>query len=673
MILDAKSNLAKLMATENIIVEQKKASTAHFNLETRTLVIPILKQDLSSDLYDLFIGHEVGHALNTPTQGWHDSIIECGVNRSILNVCEDVRIEKLIRRKFPGLKTSFIRAYKELIDLDFFGLKDLEDFSELNLIDRMNLHTKCGVALGIKFKPAEAVLLEEAEQTETWEEVVAVAKRIQEFMKQEMEERKQQKQNEKAPTTEKNKESQAPDTEGKGDDLEADGEDSPSGSTQGNDLNDEIESKTDNAFREKEKELHDNSTSDLRYGNIPNLDAKDFIIDYKDLYSRVHELSESHQIEWDTGLYTDFRKNTVKVVSYLTKEFELRKNADQHKRASVAKTGDLNMNRIYSYQFNEDIFKKMTIVPDGKSHGLIMFLDWSASMRDYIDDTIKQLLTLVLFCKNVNIPFEVYAFTSQWESNVYDAYGSVVEKKTEQFKPGDLYFPQNIKLLNLFSSRMSKVELSYAANVNLGQLYNQQDLRDFYLGCTPLNESIILAMDIVPKFQKKNHLQNVNTVFLTDGEGHSLTDVVNDNSGRYRSGNLVLRDPKTHVSIRADYKHYDTSTAFFHLLKQRTNSNVIGFRILSNRTMNNYLSNIHGEYGKVEKLKDEFRKNKSCVIQGFGYDEYYLLKSDALGTDDEELEVKSTTTRSLVSAFKKYTKGNITNRVILNRFIGLIS
>jgi hypothetical protein len=180
-------------------------------------------------------------------------------------------------------------------------------------------------------------------------------------------------------------------------------------------------------------------------------------------------------------------------------------------------------------------------------------------------------------------------------------------------------------------------------------------------------------MDIVPKFQKKNHLQHVNTVFLTDGEGHALTDVVNDDSSRYRGGNLVLRDPKTHVSIRAEYQHYDTSTAFFHLLKQRTNSNVIGFRILSNRTMNNYLSNIHRDYDKVEKLKEEFRKNKSCVIQGFGYDEYYLLKSDTLGTEDEELEIKSTTTRSLVSAFKKYTKNNVANRVILNRFIGLIS
>lgn len=671
MILDAKSNLAKLMATENIIVEQKKASTAHFNLESRTLVIPILKKDLSNDLYDLFIGHEVGHALNTPMQGWHDSIVDCGVNRSILNVCEDVRIEKLIRRKFPGLKTSFIRAYKELLDLDFFGLNQSDDIDNLNLIDRINLHTKCGVALGIKFTPAEAYLVDEAEKSETWEDVVNVAKKIQEFMKQELEEQKQQKQNDDPNGTENGEQGKTPETDGKGDMQETSEDDGESnGSTSGaSDEDQQLESKTDNSFREKEKDLHDNNTSDLRYANLPNLDSKDYIVNYKDLYSHVRTLSESNNVQWDTSLYTEFRRNTVKVVSYLAKEFELRKNADQLKRASVAKTGDLNMNRIYSYQFAEDIFKKMTIVPDGKSHGLVMFLDWSASMRDYLDDTIKQLLTLVLFCKSVNIPFEVYAFSTQWMEN-FDK-----EDNKSEFKDGDLYFPHHIRLLNMFSSRMSKVELTYAATVALGRIYDNPDFRDLYLGSTPLNESIILAMDIIPKFQKKNNLQNVNTVFLTDGEGHALTDIINHDdyprTGRYSTGQLVLRDPKTQVTIRADYKHYDTSKAFFHLLKQRTGANVVGFRILNNRHLNNFLSNYY--HLDTNIIKEEFKKNKSAVMTACGYDEFYLLKTEALTTDDEELEIKSTTTRGMVSAFKKYTKGNIANRVILNRFIGLIS
>jgi hypothetical protein len=70
---------------------------------------------------------------------------------------------------------------------------------------------------------------------------------------------------------------------------------------------------------------------------------------------------------------------------------------------------------------------------------------------------------------------------------------------------------------------------------------------------------------------------------------------------------------------------------------------------------------------------DDFRKAKAFVAKTAGFDDYYLLKAEGMSTDEEELEVKSTTTRGLVSAFKKYTKGNIQNKVILNRFIGLIS
>ena len=186
MIIDSKSNLAKLMATENISVEQRNVPTACFMLKERTLIIPTLKQQMSTQLYDLFIGHEVGHALNTPEKGWHDSIIDVGVNRSILNVCEDARIEKLINRKYPGLKISFIKAYKELLEQNFFGIKDI-NINSLRIIDKINLFMKCGSSLGIKFDETEQYFVDKVAKTETFEEVVEVAKELQAFMKEENE------------------------------------------------------------------------------------------------------------------------------------------------------------------------------------------------------------------------------------------------------------------------------------------------------------------------------------------------------------------------------------------------------------------------------------------------------------------------------------------------------
>lgn len=682
MLIESKSNLAKLMASENIIVEQKNVSTAYFNLGTRTLVLPTLKSELNSVLYDLFIGHEVGHALNTPIDGWHDSIKELGVNRSILNVCEDIRIEKLIRRKYPGLKMSFIKAYRELLDQDFFGVKG-KNLDILKFIDRINLHAKCGASLGIKFNLEETPLLRLAENAETFEETVEVAKKIQDFMKEQLEERKA-----KAQKAEKTDE----DESGEELDFDTDGE-SEEGGDDSSDYNDsegqptssitqkvndqELNSDTDDSFREKEQELFENNQRDeSSIANIPIFDASKLIIDYKTLYENIRATSASLNAndKWeqlsiiDTGLFPAFRRSSSKVVSYLTKEFELRKNADQLKRAAISKTGDLNMSRIYSYNFNEDIFKKITNVPNGKSHGLVLFVDWSGSMHNYMLDTIKQLLSLILFCKKVQIPFEVYAFTDAYSDSDYGS------KLNLNYKENDIVL-NKMNLLNIASSRMNSAELSYAGSALLSSVWNSGAYNGLRLGGTPLNECIIAAMDIIPKFQKKYKLQVVNTTFLTDGEGSALNRVRDANGLAVRKYNIILRDPITsaYVKYTANANGGGNSKGYLTLLKQRTGCNVIGFRILTTRDLKGYLSDIY-KYADVEPIVEEFRKQKSTVIKSSGFDEYYLLRAEKMSTnDDDEMEVKSTTTRGLVSAFKQYTKGHIQNRVILNRFIGLIS
>ena len=42
---------------------------------------------------------------------------------SFLNVIED-RIEKLVKRKYAGLRQTFIRGYENLVEKDFFKTKD---------------------------------------------------------------------------------------------------------------------------------------------------------------------------------------------------------------------------------------------------------------------------------------------------------------------------------------------------------------------------------------------------------------------------------------------------------------------------------------------------------------------------------------------------------------------
>ena len=66
---EIKSQLAKLLATEDLIVENKKVETACFNVHTRVLTLPMWEK-ASNNVYDLLVAHEVGHALYTPDEDW---------------------------------------------------------------------------------------------------------------------------------------------------------------------------------------------------------------------------------------------------------------------------------------------------------------------------------------------------------------------------------------------------------------------------------------------------------------------------------------------------------------------------------------------------------------------------------------------------------------------------
>ena len=99
-IKEIKGNLARLLATENLIVEHRNTQTAMFDVDRRVLTLP--NWDKASDtVFDMLVGHEVGHALFTPNEDWR-KVADCP--KDFVNVIEDARIEKLMKRKYPGLR-----------------------------------------------------------------------------------------------------------------------------------------------------------------------------------------------------------------------------------------------------------------------------------------------------------------------------------------------------------------------------------------------------------------------------------------------------------------------------------------------------------------------------------------------------------------------------------------
>ena len=115
----SKAQLAKLLATEDITVRHSsEAKTASFDVKFRLLTLPNWVTT-DTTVTDLMTGHEVGHALWTLMTDWEKAIFSTDYqyHKGILNVVEDARIEKKIKRRYPGLVKSFISRQQMLVRL----------------------------------------------------------------------------------------------------------------------------------------------------------------------------------------------------------------------------------------------------------------------------------------------------------------------------------------------------------------------------------------------------------------------------------------------------------------------------------------------------------------------------------------------------------------------------
>ena len=736
-----KSNLAKLLATENITVQHRKVDTAYFDVKNRVLCLPIWKEEMPNDVYDLLVGHEVGHALFTPKEDWMFKQKEVPV--SFLNVLEDVRIEKMMKQRFPGLRKNFYDGYQILSNKDFFGIKDKE-VSQLKFIDRMNVHYKIGAFAQIPFhNEIEMNFVKRAFETETFDDVYNLAKEIYAY------EKEQKQQEQKVPDNSKEQQSgqsddvekmQQPDntqddqqeeqesastnseqSEEDGDELEilqGQGDINPesneeektgegkkvSDGREGSIGGDDLEASTDTSMTEKMKSLLDEKGRDNTYVTLPLPNLKQIVIEHKELYKLVKEQEGryTHMDDINTAVAREFKKfkdSSMKTVNYLVKEFEMKKSADAYKKASVSRTGVINVNKLHSYKFNDDIFKKLTIIPDGKNHGMMMFVDWSGSMHKSFYETITQLFNLVFFCQQVKIPFEVYAFTDRSQRlNISQ------NESSWMYKAGDKSMDQ-FNLLQLFTSTMKKQEFNNACVeiYKVAMAYNNKlhEYTNYYyspvqilsLGGTPLNAAILASIPMIKRFKKENQIQKMNTIFLTDGDSHDHRDFfvpvdgteesyrIKDEKKQLKYGDMpyqndmVCIDNQTKFSFKMSYMR-NTTKDYFKLLKRKVDTVLLGFHIVHRTLEHEDLGRIAGKtYYRVpmreqEKIRMAFRKDKFVITTKNGYDaQYYIKGSKDLEINNEGFTIDENKKTSLVAAFKKYSKSKVMSRVLLNKFI----
>jgi len=727
--VSSKSILAKLLAAEDItVIHGADAPTASFDVKNRVLTLPCWT-NMSNSLYDMLVGHEVSHALYTPnsdSDGWFQIEamakaldMPASTVKLYANVVEDARIERMIKAKFPGLRRDFIDSYQDLMERDLFGIAGT-DIADLPLIDRLNLEFKCGIHAGLEvpFTTEERTLwVDRMAATKTWSDVMDLVRDLLEAegVQNEEQEQQQPEQGTDGPQGDDEQEQdqdedgpeegrEIPADEAGDDEQEQDTPESESGTGEASDddATETSEDDSDEAGTSKsasmdapkpmtneklEENIADQHQQEQRSWDktetvlLPTCDLDHVIVTGKEVYGMLYTQCANND-HW-AGFAQESREfitQSRSVVNILAKRFEMKKAADAHKRTMTAKTGTLDTVKMMNYKWSEDVFRKNTIVREGKNHGLVMFIDWSGSMAECFRETMEQLVQLVLFCKKVNIPFEVYGFSSIspdvfrgadmyatgtkcWDDQVENNYGGF----------GGVF--SQFSLLNLFSSKMNKREFDAAL---IGAMYLGRATRDWdapipgalRLGGTPLDEAIAAGLQIIPAFQTANRVQIVNTIFLTDGCSNSCRIGQND-SILVKGSRLPKRVEKR-----------SSTTALTELLREVTGTRSVGmFLEPSNklRSCNSYFTGNQYNSPSFEELADlqeEFKTNGFLIAtEKHGNNEQFIIKANkkvSNKTGLDKLPEDASTTR-IKNAFIKGNSQKMASRLMLNQFIDIIA
>lgn len=719
-VLDStKSTLGRLLAAEDIRIEHRQVRGPFFDVKARVLVLPIWKE-MSSDLYDLMIGHEVGHALFTPAEGWTDKVLQYGAEfKTFLNLVEDARIEKKMKVKYPGIRRPMYDGYTELVNRGFFGVT-LDDMKNLPFPDRANVYFKLGARANVTFSEKEQSIVDRIEAVENFEDVLTLAKEFYDMAK--------------------NEKSELDDIfedlmdilEGDGDrdssgdggetdtDTDMDFNSTDDGNVQGvidklreagkHDMADALEtasekmrdrllewmqeqdpsSITQDSLDMRQEDLIDDGAYPFTYAHFPNINTKHFVVPHQ----KVHDMMvfDSHIEDRRMEIYNKFMNTNKKYIAHMVKEFELRRNAKQFARAKTSKTGELDMNRIWSHKLSENLFLQTTSVPDGKNHGMIMLVDMSSSMHENISGTLEQLITLVMFCRRVNIPFDVYGFFDTYGAEKEIENWDVVSRIRNDESIGAIRIDcAAFRLKQFMHASMKTHEFNRAVQNLLMTAWVYAQARSYYysdariptvmeLGSTPLNEGIIVLNKIAQEFREDYGIEILNTVILTDGETTG-TLRANNISGEVNLGrNTIIEDRKTRHQIKSvrDYRH---TIACLKMYKHLTGSRVVGLFLMSGKNYKTQVSSRFYHSGEEfadpstfeHQWKQQFVKHKYFALKQAGFDTYYMVPGSQLRIQDIDMDTAISSVNSskneLLKAFKKMQNTKMVSRTFVNQFI----
>lgn len=510
----SKSILARLLAKENITVVQRNTATASFDVVQRLLTLPNF-EDMSPDLYDLFVGHEVAHATDTPAD-FFVTIGDRKIPKSYLNIIEDIRIERIAIKQYPGLRRAFVAGYKELLDRKFFCPSvDLDTpGNPRTFMDRLNVLAKTRGQRKVEFSSDEIPYVKLAMKVETFEDVLDASENLARYIRNKIKgeapdadapidfEGEFEQTTESGETTESG-DVEEKDTEGGGNKPGGDGvgkmdsedEDPPLSDDDLDDLEEDVKSGYD---LERAMSGLASSTQGKIVGKF---DTSNILIPFEEAHE-ARRFSTGIRA-WGEKELAKFTKKTRPMVSAIFREFELRRRAETYSKSKTATSGELDTKKLTSYKFSEDLFKTSTITPKGKSHGFVGIVDFSGSMHSSMHGAIQQTIILATFARRAGIKFKIMSFT---------------DMHCRRVVPTEEKIGFELRLVELLSSDMSG-ETFWRACVDL--MCIKRGGRSFVdtLGGTPLEEALAAAYIEARDMKNRFRIDRMSIVAITDGIG----------------------------------------------------------------------------------------------------------------------------------------------------------
>ena len=690
------SIFAKALASENISFSfSKDAETASFDVKSRHLIMPMW--DVTETVKTMLVAHEISHAMWTPYERSEELLKAAeadGYNPMLLqriaNIIEDVRIEKLMKQKFPGTRRDFFLGYKEIADLDLFGFKKM-DLPKAGFLNRINIHFKFGIPgfIPMTFEGTEQEVVDMVDGVVNFDQVFEVAKYLYDHPSM-----KEVREKVESAAAKGGKQGDKDVEKVMGDKNEIPGD-----------------------FKRKDGEYYQDAVITLTgvkdlSKHIISTDA--ILADYEGNSIKPLNLDD----------YRKFVRESDAFVRQLVAQFERKKAADEIRRERPKQTGMLNLDRLHQYRTHDDIFISKMVKQDGKNHGIVFMLDMSGSMSHRLSDCFLQILQLVWFCEKAKIPFEVFGFTdihpytlmthqeyvaaqANWKPKREGEDFTHPDFKVEAANPSPTGIAfGHARLVNLASSRddAAKRERLLAHLYDTWVVGGSQRPRCLSLGGTPTVESLAIASQFMQEWVSEQNIQIPTIMLVTDGQPNGVYTNNTEASCLYyhkQDGTLTVMNEVYGTAHRINLKDHPytcmgnvTISTMLDAMRQRLNARCVGMFVDGNRLsvgsfitfcMSNaervkYEEMSYNQQGKVDdsprfEAMGEAYKDGAFLCHPDsvpGYDAFFVVKTPKIVKDEDAIADSGTFTK-IKNTFVKTMAKRSGSRVFLTRYVDIVA